>query len=139
MGDQDHLWVGSDGGAEAPWQAGPGEIWRVGPDGVASVVLRGPIAAAMSLGPGGHLFVADRQAGQVFALSPEGRRTELARFTEGDAPRGLGFAPDTPATRRAGIAGDLFVITIRRGAWPLNEVIRISGPFDRLVGGAGGQ
>ena len=139
MGDQDHLWVGSDGGAEAPWGVGPGEIWRVSPDGVPSVVLRGPIAAAISAGPGGRLFVADRQAGLIFAVSPEGERTEFVRFTGGDAPRGLCFAPDTPATRRAGIAGDLFVVTIRRGAWPLNEVVRISGPFDRLVGRPGGQ
>jgi len=139
MGDRDHLWVGSDGGAEAPWGVGSGEIWRVRPDGVPSVVLRGPIAAAISAGPGGHLFVADRQAGLIFAVSPEGERTEFARFTGGDAPRGLGFAPVTPATRRAGIAGDLFVVTIRRGAWPLNEVVRISGPFDRLVGRPGGQ
>ncbi len=96
-----------------------------------AVVLRGPIAAAISVGPGGRLFVADRQGGRVFAVGPDGERSEFARFTDGDAPRGLAFAPDTPATRQAGIAGDLFVVTIRRGAWPLNEVIRISGPFDR--------
>jgi hypothetical protein len=131
MGEQDYLWVGSDGPAEAPWGVGPGEIWRVSPDGLPSVVLQGPLAAAISVGPGGRLFVADRQAGLIFALSPEGERTEPVRFSGGDAPRGLCFAPDTPATRRAGIAGDLFVVTIRRGAWPLNEVVRISGPFDR--------
>jgi hypothetical protein len=137
IGDRDHLWVASDGGAEAPWQPGPGEIWRVGPDGVLSVVMKGPIAGGISAGPGGHLFVANRQAGHIFAVSPEGQRTEVARFTDGDAPRALCFAPDTPATRRAGIAGDLFVITVRRGAWPLNEVVRISGPFDQLVGRPG--
>jgi hypothetical protein len=103
------------------------------------VVLRGPVAAAITAGPGRHLFVADRQGGHIFAVSPEGERTEFARFTDGDAPRGLGFAPVTPATRQAGIAGDLFVITIRRGVWALNEVIRISGPFDRLVGRPGSQ
>lgn len=134
MGPGGDLWVGSDGGAEAPWQVGPGAIWRVGPGGAAEVVVRGPVPAAIGVGPGGHLFVADRHAGQIFALSPGGRRTEFARFTEGDAPRGLCFAPVTPGTRRAGVAGDLFVVVIRRGAWPLNEVIRISGPFDRLVG-----
>jgi hypothetical protein len=133
MDQRDHLWIGSDGNAEAPWAMGQGEIWRVGPDGVPSVVLRGPIAAAMSAGPGGHLFVADRQAGQIFTLSPEGERAEFARFTDGDAPRALGFAPITTGTRRAGIAGDLFVVIIRRGAWPLNEVVRISGPFDRVL------
>jgi hypothetical protein len=137
MGDRDQLWVGSDGGAEAPWQSGPGEIWRVGRDGVPSVIVRGPLAAAISVGPGGRLFVADRQAARIFVVSPEGERMEFARFTGGDAPRALCFAPATPATRQAGIAGDLFVVTIRRGAWRLNEVIRISGPFDRLGGRAG--
>lgn len=81
--------------------------------------------------------MANRQAGHIFAVSPDGQRTEVARFTDGDAPRALCFAPNTPATRRAGIAGDLFVITVRRGAWPLNEVVRISGPFDQLVGRPG--
>lgn len=133
MDQRDQLWIGSDGNAEAPWAVGQGEIWRVGPDGAPSVVLRGPIPAAMSAGPGGHLFVADRQGGRIFTLSPEGERAEFARFTDGDAPRGLCFAPTTPGTRRAGIAGDLFVVVIRRGAWPLNEIVRISGPFDRVL------
>ena len=35
--------------------------------------------------------------------------------------------------RRAGIAGDLFVATTTLGAWPVNEVVRISGPFDELI------
>lgn len=131
MGDREHLWISSDGAAEAPWQPGPGEIWRIGPDGAPSVVLKGPIAGAISPGPGGRLFVADRQAGLIFTVSPEGQRKEFARFTDGDAPRALCFAPVTPATQRAGIAGNLFVITIRRGAWPLNEVVRIAGPFDK--------
>ncbi|HEU5168997.1 MAG TPA: hypothetical protein VFU46_00590 [Gemmatimonadales bacterium] len=131
IGDREHLWISSDGAAEAPWQPGPGEIWRVSPDGVPSVVMKGPIAGAISPGPGGRLFVADRQAGLIFTVSPEGQRTEFARFTDGDAPRALCFAPVTPATQQAGIAGDLFVITIRRGAWPLNEVVRIAGPFEK--------
>jgi hypothetical protein len=54
-------------------------------------------------------------------------------YTQGDAPRGLAFAPDTPATRRAGIAGNLFVATINLGAWPVNDVIRISGPLDEFI------
>src|SRR5207245_4556721 len=29
--EQDHLWIGSDGSAEAPYQPGPGEIVRVSP------------------------------------------------------------------------------------------------------------
>jgi len=133
MDARDQLWVGSDGNAEAPWQQGPGEIWKVSPQGVASLVLRGPMPAGISVSPAGHLFVADRQAGQVFAVTDEGRRIDIAAFTDGDAPRSLAFAPITPETRRAGIAGDLFVVTISRGAWPVNEILRISGPFDDLV------
>jgi hypothetical protein len=131
--DKDHLWIGADGEASAPWQSGPGEIWRVSPAGEPSLVLRGPVPAAIAPGPGGHLFVADRQGSQVFALAADGRRTEFARFVEGSAPRSLVFAPDTPETRRAGFAGDLFVVLINRGAFQVNEVIRVSGPFESLV------
>lgn len=133
VGDRDELWIGSDGTAAAPWQQGVGEIWRVSREGGPALVLRGPVPAGMSIGPGGHLLVADRHAARIFAVAPDGKRTDFARFTDGDAPRSLGFAPVTPETRRAGIAGDLFVVTIGRGAWPLNEVVRISGPFDQFV------
>jgi DNA-binding beta-propeller fold protein YncE len=126
------LWVGADGGASAPWQPGEGEIWKVEPDGSASLIVRGPVPAGMALTSAGRLFVADRHAGRIHVLTAEGRLAEFARFTDGDAPRGLAFAPVTSDTRRAGIAGDLFVVTIRRGAWPLNEVVRISGPFDEF-------
>ena len=127
------LWIGSDGGAEAPWQQGPGEIWEVTPEGVSRVVLHGPVPQAISVSPGGHLVVADRQGAQVFAVTREGARIELGRFTDGDAPRGLAFAPVTPETQRAGIAGDLFVVVIHRGAFAINEVLRISGPLDELI------
>ena len=127
----DVLWVGADGNADAPWQSGPGEIHRVTPDG-STVVFRGPVAAAMAIGPDGVLVVADRHSGRVFALAPDGTRVDLARFPTGAFPRGLGFAPDTPATRRAGIAGDLFVVTITAGAWRVNDILRISGPFAQL-------
>lgn len=133
--DEDRLWVGSDGPAAAPWLRGPGEIWRVGPNGEPTLVVRGATPAAMAVGPGGQLFVADRQAARVFIVAPDGRTWDFGRFTDNDAPRGLCFAPDTPATRSAGIAGDLFVVIIHRGAWPVNEVVRISGPFDRLGSG----
>jgi hypothetical protein len=112
--EQDHLWIGSDGSAEAPYQ-------------------RGPVIAALGLGPGNVLFVADRHEKQIFILTPDGKRIDFASFTNGDVPRGLGFAPVTPETRRAGVAGDLFVVTIKGGTWPVNEVIRISGPFDDLA------
>lgn len=54
-------------------------------------------------------------------------------FSDADAPRALGWAPVTDATRRAGIAGDLFVVVIRRGMFAVNEILRISGPFDELI------
>jgi DNA-binding beta-propeller fold protein YncE len=132
MDASDTLWIGADGSAEAPWQQGPGEIWRVPRDGTAALLLRGPVPAAIAASRGGHLLVADRQGGELFALTPAGQRIPFVTYTQGDAPRGLAFAPDTPATRRAGVAGDLFVATINQGAWMVNEVVRISGPFDEL-------
>ena len=127
-----HLWVGADGTTEAPWQRGTGEIWRVSPEGRPTLVLRGPMPTGFSLGPGGQLFVADRHAARIFVITAGGRITPFATFTDSDAPRAIGFAPVTPETQRAGIAGDLFLITISRGAWAVNEVLRISGPFDQL-------
>jgi sugar lactone lactonase YvrE len=129
----DRLWIGADGSAEAPWQRGPGEIWRVDPHGAAKLVVRGPIPAGIALSPSGYLFVADRHAGEVFAVTAQGQRVPFAAFSDGDAPRSLAFAPVSAETRRAGVAGDLFLVVIRHGAWPVNEVIRISGPFDDLV------
>ena len=133
--DKDHLWVGSDGTAEAPIQQGPGEILQISPQGSPATVYRGPVAAAIGLGASNRLFVADRHEKQIFVLTPDGKRITFASFTDGDAPRGLCFAPVTPETRRAGVAGDLFVVTIKAGAWPVNEVVRISGPFDELGAG----
>jgi hypothetical protein len=130
---QGQVWIGADAEAEAPWQAGPGEIWRAGADGAAHLVLRGPVSAGLALSPAGHLLVADRAKAALFAVTPDGTRIDVASFTDGDAPRSLAFAPDTAATRRAGVAGDLFLVLIRRGAWPVNDVIRISGPFDELI------
>ena len=129
----DALWIGADGNAEAPWQQGPGEIWRVPKGGAPALLLRGPMPAAIAVSAGGHAFVADRQGGELFAVTAEGRRLPFLTYTQGDAPRSLAFAPDTPETRRAGIAGDLFVATIYLGAWTVNDVVRISGPFDELI------
>lgn len=126
----DTLWIGADGSAEAPWQQGPGEIWRMPKDGAPTLVLRGPIPAAIAASAGGHLVVADRQGAELFAITPGGQRVPFLTYTNGDAPRGVVFAPDTPQTRRAGIAGDLFVATIKGGAWQVNDVVQISGPFD---------
>jgi hypothetical protein len=131
--DGESLWVGADGSAEAPWQQGLGEIWRVGPDGGATLVLKGPVPTAMALGPGGRLFVADRPGARVFVLEPDGTRSDFVTFTDGDAPRSLAFAPVTQETRSAGLAGDLFLVVIRRSGWPVNDVLRVSGPFDRFA------
>ena len=128
----DRVWVAGDGEAEAPWQRGTGEIWSHGPEGK-RLALRGPIAAGMDVSPGGHLFVADRQGARIVAVGGDGTSIDFATFTDGDAPRTLGWAPITEATRRAGIAGDLFIVMIRRGAWALNDIVRVSGPFDELV------
>jgi DNA-binding beta-propeller fold protein YncE len=128
----DRLWVAADGEAEAPWARGTGEIWSVGPDG-RKLALRGPIAAGMDLSPGGRLFVADRAGSRVLAVGPDATFVDVLTFGDGDAPRALAFAPVTDATRKAGIAGDLFISVIRRGTWSLNEIVRITGPFDEHV------
>jgi hypothetical protein len=77
--------------------------------------------------------VAQRRTGQIFAVTPEGKRLDFGGGGDGTFLRGLAFAPVTPETRRAGIAGDLFVITVVRQLWAVNEVVRISGPFDEFV------
>jgi hypothetical protein len=91
------------------------------------------VVASLGVGPGGSVFVADRHEKQIFILLPDGRRIPFAGFTDGDLPRSVGFAPVTPETKRAGVAGDLFVVAIRNGTWPVNEVLRISGPFEELA------
>ena len=85
------------------------------------------------MSPGGHL-VADRHETQLFVLAPTGA-SPFAAFTDGDSSRALAFAPVTAETQRAGIAGDMFVVIINRSAWPVNEVIRVSGPFEDFVRG----
>ena len=128
----DRLWVAADGEAEAPWARGTGEIWSVGPEG-RRLALRGPIAAGMDVSPGGRLFVADRTGARVLAVGADATSIDVVTFADGDAPRAIAFAPVTEATRRAGIAGDLFISVIRRGTWSLNEIIRVAGPFDEHV------
>ncbi len=127
------LWVANDADADAPWQRGQGEIRRVKAKDSVDVVMSGLVAAGIAVSPEGNLFVADRHAGKVMFASPEGVTGELATFSGGDAPRGIAFAPVTAQTRAAGIAGDLFIVTIRRAAWSVNEVVRVSGAFDDLV------
>ena len=127
------LWVGGDGTAETPFGAGNGEIWRVAPDGRTQLVLQGPLPAGLAMSPGGTVFVVQRRTAQLFALTPDGRRLDFATARNGSFLRGLAFAPVTPETRRAGIAGDLFLVLVSRSMWLINEVIRISGPFDDWV------
>lgn len=131
--EQGQLWIGSDGTAETPFQDGAGQIWRASPDGALTLVLSGPLPAGLSLSPGGALFVAQRRTGKVFVVTPEGKRIDFASGGDGTYLRGLAFVPVTAETRRAGIAGDLFVVTVSRQVWMINEVIRISGPFDDFV------
>ncbi|MGH7320651.1 MAG: hypothetical protein ACRELA_13625, partial [Candidatus Rokuibacteriota bacterium] len=128
-----HLWIAGDGTAETPFQDGQGEIWKASPDGSLTLVLRGPLAAGMSLSPGGALFVVQRRTGKVFVVTPDGTRIDFASAGEGTILRGLGFAPVTPETRRGRIAGDLFLIAVPRSIWAINEILRVSGPFDEFV------
>jgi DNA-binding beta-propeller fold protein YncE len=131
--EQGHLWIASDGTAETPFRDGVGQILRATPDGRLSVAVEGPLVAGMSPSPGGALFVAQRRSSRLFVVTPQGRQLDFAGVTEGSYLRGLAFAPVTPETRRAGIAGDLFLIAIPRQMWAINEVIRVSGPFDAWV------
>jgi NHL repeat len=128
----DRIWVAADGDTEAPWLSGHGEVWTIRGDD-RRVVLSGLIVAGMDVGAGGRLFLADRHAGRILAVGADGISTDIAGFTDGDTPRALAWSPVTEATRRAGIAGELFVVVTRRGAWSLNEIVRISGPFDDLL------
>lgn len=73
IGDDGALWIAADGTAEAPWQRGPGEIWRRIGDAAPTLVRNGPVAAGMGLAPSGHLFVADRQGAEIFALTADGK------------------------------------------------------------------
>src|SRR5207245_7055666 len=124
----ERLWIAADGDTEAPWLSGTGEIWSVGAEG-RRLALRGPIVVGMDVSPGGHLFAADRQGARILAVGGDGTSIDIVTFSDGDAPRALGWAPNTEATRRAGVAGHLFVVVTRRGAWSLIQIVRISGPF----------
>jgi hypothetical protein len=133
LDESGHLWAAGDGTAAAPWQDGQGQIWRVGPDGAGRLVFEGSHPAAIAAAPGPALLVAQRHEKKLFLLTPDGRRLELASFPGDLMPRGLAFAPVTPETQRAGIAGDLFLVTFALRTWYLNEVVRISGPFAEFV------
>lgn len=128
------LWVGSDGRHDAPHADGSGRIYRASlPDGKLKLLHEGPLASGMGLSPGGNLFSAQRRSGKLFALTPAGKHVEFATFRGQAALRTLAFPPDTAATRKAGIAGDLFVMVFPMLDYPVREIIRIKGPFDKFV------
>ena len=52
---------------------------------------------------------------------------------DGTVIRTIAFAPVTPETRKAGIAGDMFVVATPRQIWAINQVIRVTGPFDEFI------
>jgi sugar lactone lactonase YvrE len=131
--DLGQLWIASDGTAEAPFLDGQGQLWLVSPGGLPTLVLQGPLPAALARSPGGALVFGQRRAGKVFVVTPEGRRIEFASTVGATTLRSLAFAPVTPDTQRAGIAGDLFLVVVSRSVWTLNEIIRVSGPFDEFV------
>jgi len=133
MDEQGQLWVGTDGTAETPFQDGRGELWKASPDGTNTLVLTGPLPAGLSVSPSGTLFFAQRRTAKLFVVTADGKRIDFASGADGTYVRGLAFAPVTPETRRAGIAGDLFVVAVARQVWAINEIIRISGPFDEFV------
>ncbi len=128
------LWVGSDGRHDAPHADGSGRIYRARmSDGKLRLLHSGPLASGMGLSPGGNLFAAQRRSGKLFALTPEGKHVPFASFGGDAALRTLAFPPDNAATRKAGIAGDLFVMVFPMLDYAVREIIRISGPFDEYV------
>ena len=130
-------WIGSDGPHDTPHEDGSGIVFRASlSDWKLQKVHAGPLPSGMSLSPGGNLFVAQRRSGRIFALTPQGRRINFASFETGAALRTLAFSPVTPETRKAGIAGSLFVVVFPELDYPVREIVRISGPFDIYVGQA---
>ena len=132
-----NLWIGSDGAHHTPHADGSGRIYRFSPaTRKLDIVHTGPLPSGMSFSPAGNLFVAQRRSHKLFALTPAGKRVEFASFTGKSALRTLAFAPVNDATKKLGIAGDLFVMVFPTLDYPVREIIRISGPFDAYVNGA---
>jgi sugar lactone lactonase YvrE len=131
---RDNLWIGSDGAHDTEPIDRHGEILRAPlAGGKPETVYSGALPSGMSFSPGGNLFVAQRRAHKIFALTPAGKHVEFASFTGRSSLRTLAFPPLTEQTRRLGIAGDLFVMVFPMLDYPVREVIRISGPFDDYV------
>src|SRR4030095_9291340 len=96
--EADHLWIGADSGAEAPWQPGPGQIWRVSPEGQARLGLER--TGAPGLAPRhGRRDVRGRPPGRLHLRADARGRA--------DHPRPLHPRRRSPrAHHRAGHAGD---------------------------------
>ena len=110
--------------------AGNGEIWRVAPDGRRRPGPPGALAGGMAMSPGGACSSCSAARRSSSCSRPTGAVSSSPPPRNGSFFRSLAFAPVTPETRKAGIAGDLFLVVVSRSMWMINEVIRISGPFD---------
>ena len=134
MDEAGNLWVGATERRRRRSARAAARSRASRPDGRTQPVLQGPLPAGFSQSPGGALFVVQRRTGQLFALTPDGRRLDFATDPQRQLPPGASrSSPVTPETRKAGIAGDLFLVLVSRSLWLLNEVIRVSGPFDEWV------
>jgi sugar lactone lactonase YvrE len=131
---KDNLWIGSDGAHDSEPIDRNGEILRVPlSGGKPETVYSGALPSGVSFSPGENLFVAQRRAHKIFALTPAGKRVEFALFTGRSSLRTLAFPPVTDQTRKLGIAGDLFVMVFPMLDYPVREIIRITGPFDDYI------
>ena len=134
MDSKNRLWIGSDGAHDSEHIDRHGEIVRVQlSSGKRETIYSGALPSGMSFSPRGNLFVAQRRAHKLFALTPQGKRVEFASFSGRSALRTLAFPPVNEHTRRLGITGDLFVMVFPMLDYPVREVIRIRGPFDDYV------
>ena len=134
LDSNDNLWIGSDGAHDSEHIDRHGKILRVSlSSGKRETMYSGVLPSGMSFSPGGNLFVAQRRAHKLFALTPDRKRVEFAAFTGRSALRTLAFPPINERTRKLGIAGALFVMVFPMLDYPVREVIRISGPFDDYV------
>src|SRR5262249_37667496 len=70
---------------------------------------------------------------KLFAVTPDGKRIDFAAGADGTYVRALAFAPVTPETRRAGIAGGPFVVPVSGQGWAINGGIRGAGPFHEFL------
>jgi hypothetical protein len=77
-------------------------------------------------------IIPSRFTGEMFALAPSRDSVALLFHFSGILRAGLVFAPVTPETRWARIAGDLFVVVIRRCGTSRDRSTRCSESAARL-------